>query len=65
MDNGSHATIREKVSETISTLPDDASWDDVMYRSYVRQKIENGLEDVTDGKTASVSDVRQRFGLAE
>jgi hypothetical protein len=58
-------SIRGKVTEAIKTLPDDASWDDVMYRIYVRQKIENGLKDVTDGNTVTVSDVRKRFGLPE
>lgn len=32
--------IKVKVNETIQTLPEDATWDDVMYRIYVRQKIE-------------------------
>ena len=58
-------SIRDKVTETIKTLPDNASWDDVMYRIYVRQKIENGLKDVTDGNTVTVSDVSKRFGLPE
>jgi len=58
-------SIRDKVTETIKTLPDDASWDDVMYRIYVRQKIENGIKDVTDGNAVTVSDVRKRFGLPE
>ncbi|MFN7894079.1 MAG: hypothetical protein ACK5OC_27580 [Pirellula sp.] len=57
--------IRDKATETLKTLPEDASWDDVMYRIYVRQKIENGLKDVTDGNTVTVSDVRKRFGLPE
>ena len=60
-----NTSIRDKVTETIKTLPDNASWDDVMYRIYVRQKIENGLKDVTDGNTVTVSDVRRSFGLAE
>lgn len=31
---------------------------DDKYRSYVRQKIENGLKDVADGKSLSVEEVR-------
>ena len=58
-------SIRGKVTEALKTLPDDASWDDVMYRIYVRQKIEKGLKDVTDGNTVTVSDVRKLFGLPE
>jgi hypothetical protein len=60
-----NADIKTKVSETIQTLPDNASWDDVMYRIYVRQKIENGLKDVATGNTLSVEEVRKRFGLPE
>jgi hypothetical protein len=65
MSSTPETNIRDKATETIKTLPDDASWDDVMYRIYVRQKIENGLKDVTDGNTVTVSDVRKRFGLPE
>ncbi len=57
--------IKTRVNDTIQTLPDSASWDDVMYRIYVRQKIENGLKDVTDGNTLTVEEVRKRFGLPE
>lgn len=65
MSSTSETTIRDKVTEVIKTLPDNASWDDVMYRIYVRQKIENGLKDVADGNTVTVSDVRKNFGLPE
>jgi len=57
--------IKSKVNETLRTLPDDATWEDVMYRIYVRQKIENGLKDVAEGDTVSVAEVRKRFGLSE
>ena len=57
--------IKAKVRETIESLPDDATWDDVMYRLYVRQKIEAGLLDVESGNTLPVSEVRKRFGLPE
>ena len=57
--------IRRKVDETLQTLPVDATWADVMERIYVRQKIENGLSDVAEGKTLSVAEVRKRFGLSE
>jgi hypothetical protein len=57
--------IKSKVNETLRTLPDDATWEDVMYRIYVRQKIENGLKDVEEGATVSVAEVRKRFGLSE
>jgi hypothetical protein len=57
--------IKSKVNETLRTLPDDATWEDVMHRIYVRQKIENGIKDVAEGDTVSVAEVRKRFGLSE
>ena len=65
MSTAPEQSVKTKVNETIATLPDDATWDDVMYRLYVRQKIEAGLEDVETGNTVPVSEVRKRFGLTQ
>lgn len=63
MSTASEPNIKARVREALETLPDDASWDDVMYRLYVRRKIEAGLRDVDEGKTLPVEEVRRRFGL--
>jgi hypothetical protein len=63
MSAASETNIKASVREALETLPDDASWDDVMYRLYVRRKIEAGLRDVGEGKTLPVEEVRRRFGL--
>ena len=65
MSGAKEKDIRKKVDETLQTLPVDATWEDVMDRIYVRQKIETGLSDVAEGKTLSVAEVRKRFGLRE
>ena len=31
--------VKSATRELVESLPDDASWDDVMYRVYVRQAI--------------------------
>jgi predicted transcriptional regulator len=36
-----------------------------MYRIYVRQAIEAGLEDSRAGRTVEVAEVRARFGLSK
>ncbi len=59
----SSMNAKTAAKETIDQLPDDATWDDVMYRIYVRQKIDSGLSDVKDGKTVPTTEVRSRFGL--
>ena len=55
--------IKSEAHRLIDTLPDDATWDDVMYRVYVRQCINAGVEDADAGRVADVEEVRRRFGL--
>ncbi len=57
--------IKENAHKLIDSLPSSATWDDVMYRIYVRQSIESGLKDVERGNTTNVSEVRKKFGLSE
>lgn len=55
--------IKDEALHLVENLPDDASWDDLMYRIYVRQAVEAGLADSEAGRTMDVKDVRARFGL--
>ena len=55
--------IKSDAHRMIDGLPDDATWDDVMYRVYVRQCIEAGVEDADAGRVVDVEQVRRRFGL--
>ena len=57
--------IRTAVRELADDLPSDATWDDVMYRVYVRQAVEAGREDAAAGRLVDVDEVRRRFGLPE
>ncbi len=56
-------SIKEQAHRLLDNLPDSATWDDVMYRIYVRQAIEAGIEDSDQGRTVDVKEVRKRFGL--
>jgi predicted transcriptional regulator len=55
--------IKKEVQSLLRDLPEDATWDDLMYKIYVRQAIEAGLEDSKAGRTIDVKEVRSRFGL--
>jgi predicted transcriptional regulator len=57
-------SIKEQAHQLLDNLPDTATWDDVMYRIYVRQAIEAGIEDSDQGRTLDVKEVRKRFGLS-
>ena len=57
--------IKANAHKIIDGLPSSATWDDIMYRIYVRQSIESGLKDVEQGNTIPVDEVRKQFGLVE
>ena len=55
--------VKLEARRLVEQLPDDATWDDVLYEIYVRQTIEAGLKDCDEGRTIPVSEVRKRLGL--
>jgi predicted transcriptional regulator len=56
------ASVRESVLDIAKKLPDDCSWEDVMYQVYVRQKIQAGLDDAENGRVVSDEEVFAEFG---
>ena len=56
------ANVREAVLDIAKKLPDDCSWEDVMYQVYVRQKIQEGLDDAENGRVVSDEEVFAEFG---
>ena len=57
--------VKSAARQLVDSLPDHATWDDVMYRVYVRQAIEAGRQDVVEGRLVDVAEVRRQFGLPE
>lgn len=55
--------VKDEAAKLVAALPDDATWDDLMYEIYVRQAIEAGVQDSEAGDVSSVEDVRREFGL--
>ena len=55
--------VKKEAQDLLKCLPEDATWDDLMYKIYVRQAIEAGLEDSKAGRTVEVKEVRSKFGL--
>jgi predicted transcriptional regulator len=58
-----NASVKKEAQRLVEDLPEDATWDDLMYKIYVRQAIEAGLRDAEAGRVVSVEEVRARFGL--
>ncbi len=56
-------SIKAQAHQLVDDLPDSTTWEDVMYRIYVRQAIDAGIKDSDEGRTVDVMEVRRRFGL--
>jgi len=57
------ANIKEEARRLIELLPDDSTWEDLMYQIYVREAVEKGLADAEAGRVTDVKKVREEFGL--
>ena len=55
--------LKAEAAKLIESLPDDATWEDLMYEIYVRQAIEAGLAASDAGDVTSIEEVRKEFGL--
>jgi len=51
--------VKQVASEGILNLPDDSTWDDIMYYLYVNQKIDKGLKDIEKGAVYTREEARE------
>ena len=56
------STAKDEAIKLIARLPEEVSWDDIMYRIYVKRKIEDGLKAAEEGRTVSHEEVKELFG---
>ncbi len=59
----STTNVKDEAHRLVENLPEDATWEDLMYLIYVRQAIVAGLDDSAAGRTLDVKEVRARLGL--
>ena len=59
------AELKKEVKNLLKDLPEDADWDDVMYKVYVRQSIEQGLKDSKEGRVISHEEIKKRYQQAK
>ncbi|TAK60627.1 hypothetical protein [Methylobacter sp.] len=54
-------TAKQAAKQIIDRVSDQATWDDIMYELYVRQKIEKGLSAVDEGRVISSEEAKKRL----
>ena len=50
--------VKEQLATIANSLPEKATWDDVLYEIYVRQSVEQGLADIAAGRTIPAEEVK-------
>lgn len=58
------AKLRKEVQDLLEDLPEDAEWEDLMYKIYVRQSIEQGLKDSEEGRVISHEEIKKKYKIA-
>jgi predicted transcriptional regulator len=54
-------TIKQIVHDIADNLSEQATFDDAIYALYVRQKLEEGLRDLDEGRTYTQEEVEQQL----
>jgi predicted transcriptional regulator len=54
-------SAKQAARELIEQLPETVSWNDLMHELYVKQKIEEGLKELDDGRGVSHEEVKRRL----
>ena len=58
------STAKQEVRLLLDQIPDDATFEDIQYHIYVREKIERGLKDVEEGRVVSEEEMERRMQKA-
>ena len=53
--------VKEEAKKLIDALPDQATWDDIMYEFYVRKKLARALSEAAAGEVVSHEAAKERL----
>lgn len=56
--------VKEEAKKIIDKLPDQATWDDIMYEFYVKKKLAVALRAAEEGRVIPHEEVKKRFFLS-
>jgi hypothetical protein len=57
-------SAKDEALRLVQGLDEDATWADIIYLLYIREKRERGKRDSDAGRVATLEEVRRRFGIA-
>jgi hypothetical protein len=54
-------SVKEEARKLIDKLPEQATWDDIIYEFYVKKKLEIALKAADEGRVVSHEDAKKRL----
>ena len=57
----STTSLKAAAHALVDTLPDEMTWDDLMYAIYIRTKVEAAIADADAGRLTPHAEVKRRF----
>jgi len=58
-------SVKQQARTLLDELPDDVTWDQIVYELAVRRSIELGLADADASRVSEINEVRRQFPLSE
>lgn len=58
------AVFKQQAHKLVDDLPDDASWEDLIYQAALHRAIEKGIEEADGGQLIAAEDVLRQLELA-
>ena len=52
---------KDEARRIIDNLPEDATWNDIMYQLYVKEKTDKALAEIEQGKVLSHEEAKRRL----
>jgi hypothetical protein len=52
---------KQEVLDVVNSLPDDVSFEDVLYNLYMMSHIQSGLSDIREGRTLTQDEIKRMF----
>lgn len=56
-------SVKEQARMLVEALPEDGTWEELMFEIYAHESIQRGLEDARAGRTKTSEEIRTRFQL--
>jgi len=53
--------LKDEAKKIIEDLPENATWDDLMYQFYVKKRVETGIKEIENSETMSHEEARKRL----